>query len=108
MSKTYRIELVNRNNIAIEVAEDQPILDAIEQAGLRLPVGCRYGVCITCAAKLIEGTVAQPNARCLKPQQVATGYVLLCIAVATSDCKFEVGIESQAALYQNPFRGISA
>jgi ferredoxin len=105
--KTHRIELVNRNNITIDVAENQTILDAIEQAGLCLPVGCRYGVCITCAAKLVQGTVDQTEARCLKPEQIAAGYVLLCIAYAKSDSKFEVGAECQEALYPNPFRGIS-
>jgi ferredoxin len=41
--KTYRIELLNREHFTIEVAEDQYILEAVEKAGLRLPVGCRYG-----------------------------------------------------------------
>ena len=52
---TYRVELVNRGGIEIDVAPDVQILDAIlrwrgdanEQSGLRLPVGCRYGACIT-------------------------------------------------------------
>jgi ferredoxin len=102
--KTYQVELANRNHIIVDVAEDQTILDAVEQTGLRLPVGCRYGVCITCAAHLIRGTVDQSEARCLKPAQIAAGYVLLCIAYAKSDCKFEVGVERQDALYQNPFK----
>ncbi len=104
MVKTYQVELFNRNHIVIDVAEDQTILDTVEQTGLRLPVGCRYGVCITCAAKLIQGTVDQSEARCLKPEQIAAGYVLLCIAYVKSDCKFEVGIECQNVLYQNPFK----
>lgn len=51
--KTYQIELLNRDSFTLEIAEKQYILEAIEQAGLFLPVGCRYGACITCAAKLI-------------------------------------------------------
>mgnify|MGYP000093584209 FL=1 len=119
---TYRVELVNRGGIEIDVAPDVQILDAIlrwrgdanEQSGLRLPVGCRYGACITCAAKLIAGEVDRSGERCLKPAQIATGYVLLCVAYARfsfrsrsvsfreeappTDCRFEVGTESQAAL----------
>ncbi len=102
---TYRVELVNRGGIEIDVAPDVQILDAIEQSGLGLPVGCRYGACITCAAKLISGEVDGSAQRCLKPDQIAAGYVLLCVAYARSDCRFEVGIESQAALYPNPFKG---
>jgi ferredoxin len=104
---TYRIELVNRGGIAIDVAPDVQILDAIEASGLRLPVGCRAGVCITCAARLIQGEVDRSAERCLKPDQIVAGYVLLCVAYARSDCRFEVGIESQTALYPNPFKGRS-
>lgn len=102
--KMYRIELLNRDRFTLEVAEDQYILDAVEQVGLRLPVGCRYGACITCAAKLLQGEVEQAQNLCLKPEQVAMGYVLLCIACPRSDCLFEVGVESQADLYINPFK----
>jgi ferredoxin len=104
---TYRVELVNRGGVTIDVAPDCPILDAIEASGLRLPVGCRTGICITCAARLIHGEVDRSGERCLKPDQIAAGYVLLCVAYARSDCRFEVGIESQTALYPNPFKGRS-
>ena len=101
----HRVELVNRNHFVVEVAEHQPILAAVETAGLRLPVGCRYGGCITCAARLLQGKVNQSQAIALKPTQVAAGYVLLCVAYPRSNCQFEVGVESQADLYINPFKG---
>lgn len=103
--KTYEIELINRRNIVFEIAEDQYILEAVEASGLRLPVGCRYGACITCAARLIEGKVEQSQAIALKKAQEAVGYVLLCIAYPRANCKFEVGLESQEELYINPFKG---
>lgn len=102
--KIYQIELINRNHTILEVAENQYILDAVEATGLRLPVGCRYGACITCAARLIEGEVDQSQGVALKPVQEAMGYVLLCIAYPRSDCKFEVGVECQDKLYRNPFK----
>ncbi len=103
MKKTYQVQLINRN-LVIEVAEDQYILEAVEAAGQKLPVGCRYGVCTTCAARLLKGEVEQSQAVGLKPAQVEKGYVLLCIASPRSHCQFEVGIESQAGLYLNPFQ----
>ena len=103
--KIYKIELINRSNIIVEIAEDEYILEAVEASGLRLPVGCRYGACITCAARLIEGEVEQDQAIALKKAQEAIGYVLLCIAYPRADCKFEVGVESQKELYINPFKG---
>lgn len=102
--KRYQVELVNRGLI-LEVAENQYILSAIEATGLRLPVGCRYGGCITCAARLISGEVEQSKAVALKPAQAEMGYVLLCIAYPRSDCQFEVGVECQVDLYINPFKG---
>ncbi|PPS42232.1 2Fe-2S iron-sulfur cluster-binding protein [Chroococcidiopsis sp. TS-821] len=103
--KTYRIELINRDRFVVEVAENQYILDAIEATGLRLPVGCRYGACITCAARLVAGKVNQSKALALKPSHKDIGYVLLCIAYPQSDCQLEVGVESQTQLYVNPFKG---
>lgn len=102
---TYQITLINRDNFTLEVAENQYILDAVEAAGLRLPVGCRYGACITCAARLISGKVEQSQAIALKPEQEAMGYVLLCIAYPRSNCQLQVGVESQEQLYINPFKG---
>lgn len=106
MIATYRVELNNRHNFVVEVAENQYILNVVEAAGLTLPVGCRYGGCVTCAARLIEGKVEQSQAIALKPAQAAKGYVLLCIAHPRADCKFEVGVECQDELYINPFKGI--
>src|SRR5919199_41269 len=103
--KIYQVELINRNKTVVEVAENQYILDAVEASGLRLPVGCRYGACITCAARLIEGRVERSQEVALKPAQVAKGFVLPCVAYPRSDCKLEVGVECQDELYINPFKG---
>lgn len=100
----YEISLSNRNFV-VEVGANEYILDALEAAGLKLPVGCRYGACITCAARLIEGEVEQAQGVALKSSQVQMGYILLCVAYPRSDCKFEVGVEAQAQLYINPFKG---
>lgn len=78
--RQHRVTLRNRANAALRVNEDQPILDAFEASGLILPVGCRYGGCITCAARKIFGFVRQPKASALSKRQSALGYVLLCVA----------------------------
>ena len=111
MFKTRRIHSVtlkNRNNRRVEVAEDQPILDAVEATGGVLPVGCRYGGCITCAAKLLSGSVRQPNGTALNKRQSQNGYILLCVALPQEDCVLEVGVESHHSLYQNPFASTGA
>ena len=39
----------------------------------------------------------------LNNRQVNDGYVILCVARATSDCTFDIGVESHDKLYRNPF-----
>jgi len=101
--KRYRITLANRGGRTVICGADESIFDACEAAGIVLPIACRYGGCITCAARLISGRVRQPNATALNGRQSRAGYVLLCVARPVSDCVLEVGVESHRALYRNPF-----
>lgn len=80
------------------------LLDALEELGVSLPYGCRYGGCISCAAKLLEGEVDQSDGVALNRRQLADGYVLLCVARPKSDCMLDVGVESHDKLYRNPFK----
>jgi len=100
----YTITLSNQGGGAFEVFGDEVLLDALEEQGVCLPYGCRYGGCISCAAKLVAGEVDQSEGVALKPYQEAEGYVLLCVARPKSDCTFEVGVESHDKLYRNPFQ----
>ena len=100
---SFNVVLRNRNNLTLSVAEDQAIIDAVEEAGHLLPIACRYGGCITCAAKLIEGKVRQPNATAINSRQSKAGYILLCVARPKTDLVIDVGVESHDQLYANPF-----
>ena len=104
MTRRHRVTLVNRGDRCAGVREDQTILEAFESLGEALPAGCRYGACITCAAKLIEGQVDQSGGKALTQAQKDQGFVLLCVARPRSDCKLLVGVESQVGLYKNPFQ----
>ena len=50
-----RIILANRDQSVYQVKGRKPLLDELRDQGVDLPYGCRYGGCITCAAKLISG-----------------------------------------------------
>ena len=101
---TVDITLANRNGQIFAVDRRKPLLDSLEGHGVCLPYGCRYGGCISCAAKLLSGTVDQRTGVALNGRQLADGYVLLCIARPKSDCTFDVGVESHDKLYRNPFQ----
>jgi ferredoxin len=102
--RTAIITLANRGGRVVRVDARRPLLDSLERQGVSLPYGCRYGGCISCAAKLLSGTVDQRAGVALNGRQLAEGYVLLCIARPTSDCTFDVGVESHDRLYRNPFQ----
>ncbi len=99
---SYQVTLKNAG-VVLSVRADQPIYQAALQAGVQLPIGCDYGGCITCAAKLTSGKVKQPGASALNRRQSQAGYILLCVARPSEDCVIEEGVESHGQLYENPF-----
>ena len=98
------ITIANQGGQSFEVDADEPLLDTLEAHGVSLPYGCRYGGCISCAAKLLDGDVDQSEGVALNGRQIRDGYVLLCVARPKSDCTFDVGVESHDKLYRNPFQ----
>ena len=100
---TLTVTLSNRNGASYRVDRRKPLLDSLLERGVDLPYGCKYGGCITCAAKLVDGEVNQAAQVALNNRQIADGYVILCVARPTTDCTLEIGVESHNKLYRNPF-----
>ena len=69
---------------ALQMEPGQRILDVALAAGLDLPYSCRGGVCCTCRAKLMEGTVLMVKNFTLEPWETDQGFVLSCQARPTS------------------------
>jgi len=100
---TRTITIANRDNARFEVDAKRPLLDSLRDQGVDLPYGCKYGGCITCAAKLLNGEVNQKAQVALNNRQINDGYVILCVARPVTDCTFDIGVESHDKLYRNPF-----
>jgi ring-1,2-phenylacetyl-CoA epoxidase subunit PaaE len=61
------------------------VLEAALEVRSDLPFACRGGVCGTCRAKLVEGTVAMDVNYALEPEEMDDGYVLTCQSHPTSE-----------------------
>ena len=97
------VTLANRNNARYQIVGRKPLLDELREQGVDLPYGCRYGGCITCAAKLLAGEIDQRSQTALNNRQISDGYVILCVARARSDVVLDIGVDSHDKLYRNPF-----
>jgi ring-1,2-phenylacetyl-CoA epoxidase subunit PaaE len=60
------------------------VLEAALVARADAPFACKGGVCGTCRAKVVEGSVEMDTNWALEPDEVESGYVLTCQAHPTS------------------------
>ncbi len=68
------------------LAPDGPVvLDAALAVRADAPFACKGGVCGTCRARVVEGTVSMDTNWALEPEEVERGYVLTCQSHPTSD-----------------------
>ncbi len=63
----------------LELASDaEPVLDAVLQVRADAPYACKGGVCGTCRAKVVEGSVEMDRVYALEDEEIERGYVLTC------------------------------
>jgi len=65
--------------------DGEAVLDAAVAVRSDLPFACKGGVCGTCRARLVTGTVAMDANYALEPDEIERGYVLTCQAHPTSE-----------------------
>jgi ring-1,2-phenylacetyl-CoA epoxidase subunit PaaE len=70
---------------AFTVSPGEHVLDALLRVRGDAPYACKGGVCGTCRAHLVEGSVSMDANWALEPDEVARGYVLTCQSRPTSE-----------------------
>ena len=92
---SYQVTVIDTdgNKTTVECADDEYILDIVEETGVDAPYSCRAGACSSCAGKLLEGSVTQEDQTFLDEYQLEAGYLLTCVASPTSDCIIQLGEE---------------
>ncbi len=94
---TFQVTLYNKKrgiDVTIPVDDSTTILEAAEASDLELPFSCQSGSCSSCVGKLDAGEIDQSDQVFLDEEQVAKGFVLLCVTYPRSDCKIRTHQEA--------------
>jgi ferredoxin len=67
--------------------EEDHVWDAAAAHGIILPAICHQGRCLTCAGRLLEGSVEHDHPDSYFAEDKAAGYILLCRAMPRSDVR---------------------
>ena len=73
-------------DIPCDVEDGMTLLQAMEAGRMEVPSSCRNGTCRTCVCQLLQGSVRyEVEWPGLTSEEMEEGYVLPCVAFATSD-----------------------
>nr|WP_090342080.1 ferredoxin reductase [Mycolicibacterium malmesburyense]CRL72429.1 ferredoxin [Mycolicibacterium malmesburyense] len=72
-----------RSGKTVEVDAATPLMEAGEEAGIRMPFGCRMGICQSCVVGLVEGHVRDLRTGV---EHEPGSRVQTCVSAASGDC----------------------
>lgn len=82
--------ILDDREFEVPVNAKTTILEAVIDAGYDPPYACQMGVCCTCRAKLMSGSVEMEEDEGLSDSEIEEGYILTCQShPLTADCKLE-------------------
>lgn len=76
-----------RSGKTVTVDAATPLMDAGEDAGIRMPFGCRMGICQSCVVSLLDGHVRDLRTGA---EHEPGSRVQTCISAASGDCVLDV------------------
>jgi ferredoxin-NADP reductase len=84
--QTFRLDVrIAGERRSIEINETETILDAMMRVGLNPPFACQQGVCASCKASLLSGSVTMPLHEALTPLDLEQNAILTCQAFPSSE-----------------------
>jgi len=78
-------EVSVRGGRTVPAKAGEPLLVALERAGILVPSLCRSGECSRCRLKLLSGRVYQPEGALVRRSDRENGYIHSCAAYALQD-----------------------
>jgi len=86
-NKPHKVTLISPDGkeSVIRMGEEEYISDVAAENGINLPISCNTGVCVTCTAKLVEGSIVHDHTF-LDPKEEEAGFMLTCRTLVKSDC----------------------
>ncbi|XP_075653937.1 ferredoxin C 1, chloroplastic-like [Castanea sativa] len=80
--QSYKVAIKHKGQTTqLEVEPNETILTKALDSGLSIPHDCKLGVCMTCPARLLSGSVDQSDGM-LSDDVGEQGYALLCAALS--------------------------
>ena len=70
---------------SIETSENLTILELALENGIDAPYSCQGGICSTCLARIVKGSVTMDNNQILTDDEVEEGLILTCQSRITSN-----------------------
>jgi ring-1,2-phenylacetyl-CoA epoxidase subunit PaaE len=81
---TFRLDGTSAT-VTTPVHSNESILNAALRVRSDVPFACAGGVCGTCRATVVSGTVNMVENFALEPDEIERGYVLTCQSIPTSE-----------------------
>jgi ferredoxin-NADP reductase len=85
---SFTVRVKGKGELPAQAGE--PLLVALEKAGLVVPAWCRSGECSMCRVKLLAGKVFQPAGVLLRKSDRQFGYIHSCAAYPLEDLEISI------------------
>ena len=96
--KVYELTVITDDGVShrIEANAEEPVLVAIERAGIKAPSHCRSGECGWCRLKLVTGEIYAPEMTERRRQyDKVAGYIHACASFPCSNCTVMINCEGR-------------